>query len=51
VCGVLNGLVDWALEKQNFDCAQPVHHTDNDDACVAVSALAPPPPLKASLSR
>jgi hypothetical protein len=31
VCGILNGLVDWALEMQHFDCAQPIHPTNNDD--------------------
>lgn len=34
VCGVLNGLVDWALESTLFQFKSPEHATEQDDRCV-----------------
>jgi hypothetical protein len=47
ICGILNGLTDWALEQSSFQFQPPVHQTEGD-GCVepkhyAPSALPPVP--------
>jgi peptidoglycan hydrolase-like protein with peptidoglycan-binding domain len=34
VCGILDGLADWALERASFRFQQPIHGVEEEDGCV-----------------
>jgi len=40
ICGILNGLVDWALQRASHQFQPPQHPVEEDDGCAVVVIIA-----------